>query len=106
MLVGSFNYQISDGSLPYDKTAELETWKEILFGVAKEPELRMEYSIAKIFQHVAELGGAKNIDSFKKQAMPPSTNTVNGVPLLAGAAMDPAAGGMMPLAPAQPTMPF
>jgi len=106
MLVGSFNFQISDGSLPYDKTAELETWKEILFGVAKEPELRQEFSIGQIFRHVAELGGAKNIDSFKKQALPPSTNTLNGAPMIAGAQMDPAAGGGMPIGPAQPMMPF
>jgi len=62
---------VSDGSLPYDKTALLEVWKEIMFGVAQDPELRQEYSVSKIFEHVAELGGAKNISSFKKPPPPP-----------------------------------
>lgn len=66
MIVGSFNYQISDGSLPYDKMAMLETWKEIMFGIAQDPELRQAYSINRIFEHVATLGGAKNIESFRK----------------------------------------
>jgi hypothetical protein len=71
MLVGEFNYQISDGSLPYDKTALLEVWKEIMFGVAQDPELRQTYSVDRIFEYVATLGGAKNIASFKKPPPPP-----------------------------------
>lgn len=71
MLVGSFNYQISDGTLPLDKGALLEQWKEILFGIAQDPELRQQYSLPEIFRFVAELGGAKNIDSFKQKAPPP-----------------------------------
>lgn len=104
MLVGSFNYQVSDGSLPFDKMALLETWKEIMFGIAKDPELRAEYSLPKIFNYVAELGGAKNIDSFKKQMMPamPGAN-----PFLAGAAANPGGQpGMVPLGPAMPQGPI
>ena len=43
MLMGSFNYQVSDGSLPFDKTALVEVWKEILFGIAEDPELRQQF---------------------------------------------------------------
>lgn len=70
MLIGSFNYQVSDGTLPFDKQMMLETWKEILFGIARDPELRARYDLGEIFDYVATLGGAKNIDAFKKQAMP------------------------------------
>ena len=102
MLVGSFNYQVSDGSLPFDKMALLETWKEILFGVAKDPELRASYSLPQIFRYVAELGGAKNIDSFKRQAMP-----AQGNPFVAGAAPNPGEQpGMVPLGPAMPQQPM
>lgn len=99
MLVGNFNYQVSDGTLPFDKTAMIEVWKEILFGVARDPELRQGYDLGKIFNYVAELGGAKNIDSFKKAPMPPQIH--------AGAAPNPGADpNMVPIGPAMPTNPF
>lgn len=105
MIVGQFNYQTSDGTLPYDKMAMLETWKEIMFGVAQDPELRQSYSIPAIFRHVAELGGAKNIDSFKRQL--PQQPTVGGNPFMTGAEANPgAAPGRVPLALAAPSHPM
>jgi hypothetical protein len=96
MLVGSFNHQVSDGSLPFDKTAMLEEWKEILFGVARDPELRASYDLGKIFQFVAELGGAKNISAMKRQPQTQATAT-------ADPASDP---NMQAIGPAQPAMPL
>jgi len=104
MIVGQFNYQVSDGTLPYDKAALLDTWKEIMFGIAKDPELRQGYSLPEIFRYVAELGGAKNIDSFKRQQPAP---TANGNPFMTGAAAEPNAGGnMVPFASAMPAGPL
>jgi len=103
MLVGSFNYQVSDGSLPYDKMALVESWKEILFGVAQDPELRQTYDMAAIFDYVATLSGAKNIDAFKKPPPPPGA----GLPMQAGAAPNPGgAADMMALGPAMPAGPM
>lgn len=97
-LCGSFNFQISDGSLPYDKTAMVEVWKEIMFGIAQDPELRAGWDLNKIFEYTAELGGAKNISSFKKQQM--------ALPAPAGAMADPAAAGMAPVGAAMPAGPI
>jgi len=106
MLVGSFNYQVSDGSLPFDKQALVEVWKEILFGVAQDPQLRAEWSISKIFRYVADLGGARNIDSFKN-AMQPQLPGQMGNPFVAGASADPGSQpGMVPVAPAMPARPM
>lgn len=104
MIVGQFNFQVSDGTLPYDKTALLEAWKEIMFGVAKDPELRQTYSLPQIFRYVAELGGAKNIDSFKQQALP--APVANGNPFVVGAGQPQQQPGMVPLAAAQPGAPM
>jgi len=101
MLVGTFNYQISDGSLPYDKTALLEVWKEIMFGVAQDPELRQTYSVDKIFEHVAILGGAKNIASFKKPPPPPMPAGPPAGPFAPGQAPE----GQMPIGPGMPAGP-
>lgn len=93
MLIGSFNYQISDGSLPYDKMALVEIWKEILFGIAQDPELRQKYDLGKVFDYVALLGGAKNISSFARQQ-----------PQLAGPEGPPP--GAVPVGAATPANPF
>jgi hypothetical protein len=108
MLMGSFNYQVSDGSLPFDKMALIETWKEILFGIARDPELRAEWSMSEIFRYVADLGGARNIDSFKKQQLPAQPGaTMNGNPFTAGATANPGEQpGMVPIGAAMPAGPM
>lgn len=64
-LVGDFYYPVSDGTLPIDKVAVLDIWREILTGVMSDPQLRASYDVTKLFEFVAELGGARNITSFK-----------------------------------------
>jgi hypothetical protein len=67
---GDFYYPMNDGTLPLDRAALLSVWQQILLGVAKDPELRRNYSLTKLFAYVADLGGARNIDSFKVVPMP------------------------------------
>lgn len=71
MLVGDFTYPIHDGTLPLDRVAMLDVWKEIFLAVAQDQELRSQYNVPKIFEFVAELGGARNIDQFKMSAASP-----------------------------------
>lgn len=93
MIAGSFNYQISDGSLPYDKMAMIETWKEVMMAVMQDPELRQRKDVVKIFDYIAVLGGAKNIKQFDRQQQP-------------GFAPGQPPAGALPVGPAQPSMPF
>lgn len=69
MLVGDFNFPVHDGTLPADKVAMLDVWKEILMGIMQDPSgaLRQQFNIVSIFKYVAQLGGAKNIDQFINQ---------------------------------------
>jgi hypothetical protein len=83
MLVGNFNFKVSDGTLPLDRGALLEQWKEILFGIAQDPELRQEWNLNEIFRYIAHMGGANNIDSFRRQPQKQ----------IAGPGEDPSAGG-------------
>lgn len=66
--VGDFNYPTHDGTLPIDRTAMVDLWREILVGAAQDPQLRQSYSIPKIFEYIAELAGAQNIEQFRIQA--------------------------------------
>jgi hypothetical protein len=69
-ITGDFYYPIHDGTLPLDRVAMLDIWKEMFLGVLQDQELRGTYSVPKIFEFIAELGGAKNIKSFRLQAAP------------------------------------
>lgn len=69
-LVGDFHFPVHDGTLPLDKVALLDVWKEIFLAVAQDPQLRMVYSLPKIFEYLAELGGARNIESMRLVANP------------------------------------
>lgn len=77
-LVGDFNFPVHDGTLPLDRVALLDVWKEILMGVAQDQELRMTFSLPEIFEYVAELGGAQNVGRFKMA--PPMQPQLNVVP--------------------------
>jgi hypothetical protein len=74
---GVFTYPVHDGSLPTDKFALAEIWKDILTGVASDDELRMRYDIGQIFEKAAELAGAQDIQQMRLQP----TGASPGVPV-------------------------
>lgn len=63
-IVGDFHYPIHDGTLPLDKVALLDVWREIFQGVSQDQELRQNFDLIEMFKHISELGGAKNIEQF------------------------------------------
>ncbi len=67
-----FYFPVHDGTLPMDKIGMLDIWREIFQGILTEPTGRLAatYDITKIFEFVAKLGGASNIESFKIQVQP------------------------------------
>lgn len=69
-LNGIFTYPVHDGSLPADKTALAGVWRDILQGVLKDEELRMQYDVAGIFETAAEIAGAKEIQTMRRSKMP------------------------------------
>lgn len=67
---GDFHFPIHDGTLPQDKLAQLDVWKEIFMTIAQDPNLSQQYDAPGIFSWVAELGGAKNLNRFKLNIAP------------------------------------
>jgi len=89
MVAGDFYFPVNDGTLPIDKTALLGVWKEIWMAIVQNPMLAQKYDEGKLFEYIAELGGAKNISAFQITAAPD------------GAVQDGAASGnLAPLGPA------
>lgn len=102
MLVGDFQFPVHDGTLPVDKIALLEVWKEIFLGVSQNPQLSQGYNLPEMFKYIAKLSGAQNIDSFiiKQQTQPQiDAGVANGsltpVPGIGAQDMMSALGGTM-----------
>lgn len=70
MLTGDFQYPVNDGTLPLDRVALLDVWKEIFMGVAQDPQLRQNFDMMHMFEFIAQLGGAQNIERFQIKAAP------------------------------------
>lgn len=69
IITGFWDYVPVDGTLPVDRFAQANLWKELLTGIIKIPEISQQYDIARIFGWVAQLAGLKNINQFKVQQM-------------------------------------
>lgn len=69
-ITGDFYYPVNDGTLPTDRVALVDIWKEIFLALMQDPGLRSQYNMPRIFEHIAELGGAKNIEEFRMQVIP------------------------------------
>lgn len=64
-IAGFFNFVPVDGTLPIDRFAQANLWKEIMLAMKQMPQLAMEYDLGKIFAWTAQLAGLKNINQMK-----------------------------------------
>ena len=70
-IVGQFDLVPVDGTLPIDRMAQANLWKEIMASVKNmPPQVSMGYDWMRIFGWAAQLGGLKNIQQFKVQVVP------------------------------------
>jgi hypothetical protein len=67
MIAGHYDFVAVDGTMPIDRFAQVNLWKELLQGLMMDEQLRMQYDVSKIFAWVAQLAGLRNIDNFKIQ---------------------------------------
>jgi hypothetical protein len=72
MITGFYDFVPIDGTLPVDRFAQANLWKEILLAIQRMPQVAMQYDIGKIFAWTAQLGGLKNISQFKVQVASPA----------------------------------
>lgn len=67
---GFFDYVPVDGTLPVDRFAQANLWREILAQMRNFPTVMQQYDIGRIFGWVAQLAGLKNINQFKLEISP------------------------------------
>lgn len=70
-IAGFYDLIPVDGTLPVDRMAQANLWKEIMAGIRNmPPQVGMGYDWTRIFAWVANLGGIKNIQQFRIQVVP------------------------------------
>jgi hypothetical protein len=70
MLSGDYDFVPVDGTLPIDRMAMATLWQNIMGQMRNFPQLMQQFDIGKVFTHVAQLGGIRNINQFKIQIVP------------------------------------
>jgi hypothetical protein len=68
---GFFDFVPVDGTLPVDRMALANLWKDILLQMRTVPGLLLQYDLGRIFAHVANLAGVRNLQQFKIQVGSP-----------------------------------
>ncbi len=67
---GFYDFVPIDGTLPVDRFAQANLWRELLAQMKNVPGLVEQYDVARIFAWVAQLAGLKNINRFKIEIAP------------------------------------
>ena len=70
---GFYDFVPVDGTLPVDKLALANLWKELLLQMRVVPGLVMQFDLGRIFAHVANLAGIRNLNQFKIQVGSPES---------------------------------
>jgi len=88
-ILGQFDFVHVDGTLPIDRLAQANLWKELMMAFRFMPSLLQQYDLAKIFAYTAQVAGLKNIHQFRLQLGDPAqlqqaAQAGNVVPISAG----------------------
>lgn len=71
MIMGFFNFSPVNGTLPIDRQAQANLWKDMMASLRMmPPQVAMGFDWVKIFSWVGTLAGLKNINQFKIQTVP------------------------------------
>jgi hypothetical protein len=80
IIMGFFNFVTVDGTLPIDRTAQANLWKDMMGNLRMmPPQVAQGFDWIKIFSWVGSLAGLKNINQFKVQVLPPGMDMTNQV---------------------------
>ncbi len=71
MIAGQYSFVPVDGTLPIDRLAQANLWKEIMMSFRFIPQLMQMYDLSKIFAYTAQVAGLKNINQFRIQIADP-----------------------------------
>lgn len=67
---GFYDFVPVDGTLPVDRFAQANLWREMFAQMRNMPEVAAKYDLGKLFGWVAQLAGLKNIKQFEIKMAP------------------------------------
>ena len=68
-IAGFYDFVPVDGTMPVDRYAMANLWRETLMGITKIPGMASQYNIPAMFEWMAQLAGMKNIRQFRINIM-------------------------------------
>lgn len=85
-IAGAYDFVPVDGTMPVDRLAQANFWKELLMQLARVPQLAMQWDLGAMLGHTMMLQGERNVQRFKINVAPPgaapgSTLPGNVVPI-------------------------
>lgn len=86
---GFYDFVPVDGTLPVDRLALANLWKDLMLQMRSVPSLLMQYDLGRIFSHIASLAGIRNVSQFRIQqgspaALAQAADAGNVVPIKGG----------------------
>lgn len=78
-IAGKFDYVPVDGTMPIDRFAIANMWKELAVAMRGMPEVAAQFDWAGIMGWIAQMGGIKNLDQFKVRVVPDGAQ--QGIPI-------------------------
>lgn len=78
-IAGFYDFVPVDGTMPIDRLAQANFWKELLVQMSRVPELAMQWDIGAMIGHTLKMQGERNIDRFKINVAAPGANLAGQV---------------------------
>jgi hypothetical protein len=67
---GFYDFVPVDGTLPVDKLAMANLWRQLMVDMSAIPQIAAQYNLGGIFEFTAQMAGLKGVRQFKVQAVP------------------------------------
>ena len=97
-LAGFYDFVPVDGTLPVDRFAQAQLWRDIFTNMRNmPPDIAATYDTAAMFGWFAKLAGANNIDQFKRSGVLPQGAQPAQIAPNASLAQEAKAGNVVPI---------
>ncbi len=70
-IAGGYDFVTVDGTLPVDRLAQANFWKEFISQIARIPQVAQTMNIGEMVKYTMMLQGERNVDKFMMQAQSP-----------------------------------
>lgn len=70
LIAGAYDYLPVDGTMPIDRMAQANLWRQFMADVSKSPEMMQAFPLVPMGTHMMQLMGLRDIKKFQMQVVP------------------------------------